>query len=183
MPAGRWQHASVAIDGRIYVVGGVVEGTRDPHAVWAYDIASGEWQTDIAPLPTEREHLTAVAADGHLIAVGGRKIHQIGAVESYDPGTNVWTNLPEMPTPRGGNAIGLIGNKIHLTGGENLNDNSTYAQHEVLDLATMAWSRGPDIPTKRHGVASAVVDDRWFVIGGGRAAGLSVSDFVEIYTP
>jgi N-acetylneuraminic acid mutarotase len=60
---------------------------------------------------------------------------------------------------------------------------STYAEHEVLDLTTMTWSKGPDLPTKRHGLASAVVDGRWYVIGGGRAAGLSVSDIVEIYTP
>jgi hypothetical protein len=60
---------------------------------------------------------------------------------------------------------------------------STYAEHEVLDLATMTGSVGPDLPTKRHGLASAVVDGRWYVIGGGRAAGLSVTDIVEIFTP
>jgi non-specific serine/threonine protein kinase len=182
MPADRWQHASVALDGRIYVVGGVTEGDN-PHAVWAYDIASGVWQTNIAPLPTEREHVGAVAANGLMIVIGGRKIHQIGAVEAYDPQANAWRTLPDLPTPRGGSAVGLLGNVIHVAGGENLNDNSTYPQHEALDLATMTWSRGPDLPTKRHGVASAVVDGRWYVIGGGRAAGLSVSDFVEIYTP
>ena len=182
MPANRWQHASVVLDGRIYVVGGVTDGDN-PRAVWAYDIASSTWQTDIAPLPTEREHLTAVAANGMVIAIGGRKIHQIGAVEAYDPKTNVWKALPDLPTPRGGNAVGLLGDVIHVAGGENLNDSTTYAQHEALDLATMTWSKGPDLPTKRHGVASAVVDGRWYVIGGGRAAGLSVSDFVEVYTP
>jgi non-specific serine/threonine protein kinase len=182
MPANRWQHASVVLDGRIYVVGGVTDGDN-PRAVWAYDIAGGTWVTDIAPLPTEREHLTAVAANGMVIAIGGRKIHQIGAVEAYDPKTNAWKALPDLPTPRGGSAAGLIGDVIHVAGGENLNDSTTYAQHEALDLATMAWSKGPDLPTKRHGVASAVVDGRWYVIGGGRAAGLSVSDFVEVYTP
>jgi hypothetical protein len=49
-------------------------------------------------------------------------------------------------------------------------------------LATMTWSKGPDLPTKRLGLASAVADGRRYVIGGGRAAGLSVSDVVEIYS-
>jgi hypothetical protein len=47
----------------------------------------------------------------------------------------------------------------------------------------MTWSRAPDLPTKRHGLASAVVDGKWYVMGGGRAAGLSVSDIVEVFTP
>ena len=182
MPGGRWQHASVAIDGRVYVVGGVVQGPN-PRALWAYDIASGVWQTDLAPMPTEREHLTAVAANGKLIAIGGRKTQQSGAVEEYDPATNTWRSLPDLPTPRGGSAAGLIGNVIHVAGGENLNAMSTYPQHEALDLSTMTWSSAPDLPTKRHGLASAVVDGRWYVIGGGRAAGLSVSDVVEVYAP
>jgi len=182
MPAKRSQHASVALDGKIYVVGGVVEGA-DSRALWAYDPGTGVWQTDLAPMPTEREHLAAVAADGLLIAIGGRKTYQIGAVEAYDPATNDWHELPDLPTPRGGSAVGLIGDAIHVAGGENLNAMSTYADHEVLDLATMTWSKGPDLPTKRHGLASAVVDGRWYVIGGGRAAGLSVSDVVEIFAP
>jgi N-acetylneuraminic acid mutarotase len=182
MPASRWQHASVALGGKIYVVGGIVQGP-DARALWAYDPTMGTWQTDLAPLPTEREHLTAVAADGLLIAIGGRKTHQIGAIEAYDPKVNGWRSLPDLPTPRGGSAAGLIGDVIHVAGGENLNDNSTYSQHEALDLATMTWSKAPDLPTKRHGLASAVVDGRWYVIGGGRAAGLSVSDIVEISAP
>ena len=72
---------------------------------------------------------------------------------------------------------------IHVAGGEDLNNSSTFPQHEALDLATMTWSRGPDLPTKRHGLASAVVDGRWYVIDGGRSAGTSISDLVEIYTP
>ncbi len=80
-------------------------------------------------------------------------------------------------------AADVIDGRIHTAGGEDLTSVSTDPQHEVLDLATMTWSRAPDLPTKRHGLASAVVDGRWYVIGGGRAAMLSVSDIVEVFTP
>jgi non-specific serine/threonine protein kinase len=183
MPGPRAQHASVALGARIYVVGGVAGDPRRARELWAYDVAHGTWLTDLAPLPTEREHLTAVAAGGLLIAIGGRKGRQIGAVEAYDPATNAWTTLPDLPTPRGGSATDLLGNVIHVAGGEDLNNNSTFAQHEALDLGTMTWSRAPDLPTKRHGLASAVVDGRWYVIDGGRSAGTSITDLVEIYTP
>jgi non-specific serine/threonine protein kinase len=172
----------VEVAGTLYVVGGITRGARATE-LWAYDIAAGTWRTDLADLPTEREHLSVVAVDGKVYAVGGRKVSNKGAVEVYDPATNAWTSLPDMPTPRGGMAIGVLGSTIHTAGGENLNAMSTYPQHEVLDLATGTWSRGPDLPTKRHGLAAAVVGDRWYVIGGGRAATLSVSDVVEIFTP
>src|SRR5712671_3663730 len=140
LPAPRDHFGLAALGGKIYAVGGVVEGA-DPRALWAYDPRTDGWQTDLAPMPTEREHLTAVAADGLLIAIGGRKTHQIGAVEAYDPGTNTWRALPDLPTPRGGSAAGLLGDSIHVAGGENLNAMSTYAEHEVLDLAAMTWSK------------------------------------------
>jgi hypothetical protein len=44
-------------------------------------------------------------------------------------------------------------------------------------------SKAPDMLTKRHGLASAVVRGRLYVIGGGRAAMLSVSDIVEVFEP
>jgi N-acetylneuraminic acid mutarotase len=185
MPATRSQHASVALDGKIYVVGGIVGDTPNGKgtAIWAYDPTTGRWATDLAPMPTFREHLTAVAAGGKVVAIGGRDVVNLGAVEAYDPATNTWQKLPDLPTPRGGLTSGVIGDQVHVTGGENLNSLSTYAEHEVLDLPTMTWSRAPDLPNKRHGLASAFVGDRWYVIGGGRAAMLSVSDIVDVFQP
>jgi non-specific serine/threonine protein kinase len=183
MPTGRWQHASAAVGGRVYVVGGVVEGNGDSRSLWAYDPVSGEWQADLAPLPTEREHLSAVELDGRLIVIGGRKVRNLGAVEAYDPTTDTWETLPELPTPRGGMAVGVIRGRIHAAGGENLGSMATHPEHEVFDPVTMTWSKAPDMLTKRHGLASAVVDGRWYVIGGGRAAMLSVSNIVEVFEP
>jgi N-acetylneuraminic acid mutarotase len=182
MPAPRSQHGSAAIDGKIYVVGGVVRGP-DLRALWAYDPVSGEWDTKLPSMPTEREHLSVVEAGGRLYAIGGRKGRNFTAVEAYDPKTNRWETLPGMPTARGGMAVGVIGAAIHTAGGENLEALSTYPQHEILDTTTMTWSKGPDLPTKRHGLAAAVVGNRWYVIGGGRSAMLSVSNIVEVFTP
>jgi N-acetylneuraminic acid mutarotase len=134
-------------------------------------------------MPTEREHLSVVEAGGKLYAIGGRKGSNLGANEVYDPATNAWTMLADMPTPRGGMAIGVIGDAIHAAGGENLQAMSTYPEHEVFDIATGTWAKAPDLPTKRHGLAAAVVDGHWYVIGGGRSAMLSASDIVEIFTP
>jgi N-acetylneuraminic acid mutarotase len=183
MPVARWQHAMVAVDGVLYVVGGVIRDTRDWAPVWAYDIDAGTWRTDLAPLPTPREHLSAIVADGKIYVLGGRLIGNLPTVEIYDPQAGVWTSGPDMPTARGGMTIGLLEGVIHVTGGENLDQNSTYPQHEGLDLATMTWQTYAEIPNKRHGLMSGVAGGSWYVMGGGRAAGLSTSDLVDIWTP
>src|SRR4029078_13733296 len=100
----------------------------------------------------------------------GRKCSNSGATEVYDPATNAWTKLADMPTPRGGMAAGVIGDEIHTAGGENLLAMSTYTQHEVLLTTSGTWAIAPDLPTRRHGLASAVVDRRWYWIVAGRCA-------------
>jgi N-acetylneuraminic acid mutarotase len=144
-----------------------------------------------------QEHLAGFAAielEGRhrdmmeMFAVGGRVSSLAGsrnltAVEAYDPATNTWESLPEMPTGRGGMAIGSIGGRIHTGGGEDLAAGSTHPEHEVFDTATGTWSAADDLPTPRHGIGAAVVDGRWYLIGGGTQAGLSTSDVVEIFSP
>ena len=187
MPGPRSQHGMAALGGKLYVVGGEVAGSSD-RALWAYDPATGEWQTDLPEMPTERNHLSVAEADGRLFAVGGRVSglggsRNLTVVESYDPATNTWESLPEMPTGRGGMAAGTIDGRIHTGGGEDLASGSTHAEHEVFDTATGTWSVADDLPTPRHGIGSAVVDGRWYLIGGGTQAGLSTSDVVEVFSP
>jgi hypothetical protein len=39
------------------------------------------------------------------------------ALEAYEPATNSWHALPQMPIPRHGLAGGIIGNRLHLVSG------------------------------------------------------------------
>jgi N-acetylneuraminic acid mutarotase len=183
MPGRRWQHAMVALDGVMYVIGGIVDGAADHTAVWAYDIATDTWRTDLAPLPTARDHLAAVTADGAIVVLAGRTGRNLPTVEIYDPATDTWTSGPDMGTPRGGFAAAVLADGIHVTGGEEFVTDRTIGSHEVLDLASMTWSDAADLPTPRHGIASAVVDGRWYVIAGGRDVGLATSDIVEVWEP
>jgi len=61
------------------------------------------------------------------------------AFEAYDPASNSWQSLGNMPLARYGLAGGIIGNRIHVVGGhitaafgggEPLNT----AQHDALEL-------------------------------------------------
>lgn len=182
MPQPRWQHAMVALDGVLYVIGGIIEGSGDHADVWAYDIAADGWRTDLAPLPTPREHLAAVVADGRIVVLAGRLGPNFASVEIYDPRTDSWSRAPDMPNPRSGFAAAVLPDGVHVTGGEDFGSGRTIGTHERLDLERMEWSSLPKLPTPRHGTGSAVVDGRWYVVGGGPSVGLSTSDAVEVWT-
>jgi N-acetylneuraminic acid mutarotase len=187
MPAPRGAHTSVALNGLLYVIGGV---TSNSTALWAYNPASNTWNTKLAPMPTRREHLTATAANGKLYVIAGRWLPSpgnTGTLEEYDPATDTWTAKANMPTPRSGLTSAVIDGKIHVTGGEDLSSSKTYNQHEVYDPATNTWATYPAMPTARHGLASAAVNGKWYVIGGGLLAGnqtyVSLANIVEVFTP
>ena len=55
-------------------------------------------------MPTEREHLTAIAAERQADRDRRTEDGQIGAVEEYYPATDTWRSLPDLPVPRGGSA-------------------------------------------------------------------------------
>jgi N-acetylneuraminic acid mutarotase len=183
MPAKRHAHAMVALDGRLYVVGGVIFPPERAGELWVYDPRTDRWTVAPTKLPTLREHVTAVAAAGKIYVIGGRWQGNVAALESYDPTTNRWQHLPDMPSARSGLTSGAIRNEIHVTGGEDPNSNRAFPEHEVFNLRSGTWSRFPDLPLPRHGVGSAVVDGRWYVTGGSQTPGTGESDTVYVFTP
>jgi N-acetylneuraminic acid mutarotase len=185
MPDNRAAHASAAIGGLLYVVGGVGPNSAQ---LWVYNPATNSWDTTRAPLPTQREHLTAVGLNGKLYAIGGRwfGFGNVGTLEEYDPAINTWTTRPSMPTPRSGLTAAVVHGRIHVTGGEDLGSSHTFNEHEVYNPAVNSWSTFVNMPTARHGVPSASIDNRWYVIGGGLHAGnetySSLTNIVEVFT-
>jgi N-acetylneuraminic acid mutarotase len=188
MPGGRAAHAMVDMDGLLYVVGGAGVGST---FIWVYDPAEESWDTLPTSLPTPREHLAAVALDGRLFVIGGRWPGRgnLATVELYDPDLGTWDRAPDMPTARGGLTAAAVGERLHVTGGEDFerSPSCTFSQHERFDPAAGHWLTLAPLPTSRHGLASAAVGERWIVFGGGTKAAaqtlVSASDLVEIFGP
>ena len=114
--------------------------------------------------------------------VGGRNS---AAVDIYDTGKGAWRKGPALPAPRSGAAIGVFGGRVHIAGGQSVVPLKTFAEHLQLDPKSGSWSRAADLLTPRHGLASAVLKDGWYVVGGGKGAGVftdfTASDTVEVY--
>jgi len=55
----------------------------------------------------------------------------------------------------------------------------------VYDLSSKTWQLDTNLPTPRHGLTSEIQNGKWYIIGGGKKAGVktlvSASDQVEIY--
>ncbi len=184
MPGPRAAHKLLTLGGKIYAVGGV---GPDSTALWVYDTATERWDTSRAPLPTAREHLAAVAVAGKLYVIAGRWSGRgnLAVVEAYDPSTDRWTPMADLPAPRGGHTAAAVKGRIHVTGGEDLASGDTFANHWFYDPMADGWTAEPAMPTARHGLDSAAVDERWYVVGGGTGAGgrtfFTLTDLIEVY--
>jgi len=178
LPEARGAMAAAALEGKVFVVGGVgSEGLANE--LYVYDTAADRWE-DRRPAPTRRDHLAAAALHGRLYVAGGREqtlSKNLATLEVYDPATDTWVAGPEMPTARGGVAGATFDGLFVVAGGER--PGATHAEVEAFDPETRRWLSLPPLPTARHGLAAAVSGNVLYLIGGGKHPGLSVSDTVE----
>lgn len=180
MPLGRAAGAAVTTDGLIYVLGGV---GPEPAVGQVYDPNSDGWTSQFSPIAAPREHLTAQLVNRTIYVIGGRwqgvNVNTVEVLRIVPGGT--WEMLAPMPTARGGLASAVVRGEIHVVGGEDLVENSTFAKHEVYDRVADGWTPAPPLPTPRHGLTAQAVGERLYVIGGGPQARLSTSALVEAF--
>ena len=141
LPAARAEVAAVALDGKLYALGGVVNN-KSVADHDAYDPQTNVWRA-AAPLPQARDHLALAVAGGKIYAFGGfaTPVHKdaSNAAFAYDPARNAWQILPPMPTPRGAAGAALVDGKIHVIGGRGP-DGAVVAAHVAFDIRSGTWS-------------------------------------------
>jgi hypothetical protein len=122
MPTARAWLGAVALDDRIYAMGGWVAGQppRTVNVVEAYDVRTRSWST---PAPLVRpvvDFATVAAPDGRIYVAGGSTTLQLNAtaaVAAYDPASNRWMSLPPLSKPRMGvAAVVAPAGRIYLLG-------------------------------------------------------------------
>lgn len=136
MPTPRNHLAATAIGGKFYAVGG-----RPPltlNVLEVFDPSSNTWST-LAPMPTGRSGIAGAVVKDCLYVFGGEGNvnHPQGVFpqnEVYNPKTNTWESLAPMPTPRHGIGAAVIGDKIYIPGGANVQGFGVIAVHEVFTV-------------------------------------------------
>lgn len=172
-PVGRDFPGAAAIDGVLYIVGGIGPAPKHLNVtdVDAYDTKRKEWKK-LPPLPTPRSRLAAVALGSKLYAIGGfvgEPNPDSAALDLFDPATNRWTAKAAMPTPRHGHAAVVWRDSILVLGGFGKRPNGTYSDLNVVeeyDPATDRWTTRPPMPAPRGFFGAAVLKDKLYVVCG-----------------
>ena len=181
MPTPRADLAAVAVNERIYAIGGY-NGIHTLATMEEYDLTTDTWRSR-APMPTARGWLAATVVEGKIYALGGYDGTQyLPTVEEYDPMTDTWRPRADMPTHRYGLAVMAVGGRTYAIGGQNEIGVGYQTTVEEYDPATDTWRRRADMPTPRYGLAAAMVRGRIYALGGFNAIDGALAT-VEEYNP
>ena len=190
MPTPRFGLTVSAVDGIIYAIGGGVDGADARSTVEAYDPETDIWAT-VADMPTPRSLPGATVVNGKIYVISGfgqRRgnwgLPPLPAVEAYDPVTDNWTTLPDMPTKRATSGVAESNGMVYTIGGSRVgNPWPAISIVEVYNPETATWASGPNMPTSRARVATSVVDGTIYVIGGSTAGFSNGFSTVEAFIP
>jgi N-acetylneuraminic acid mutarotase len=141
MPVSGVVAAAAGTDGKIYVFDG-------PSGTWAYDPTGDSWtRLPDSPSSSQGIHVAAAATgpDSKIYLFGGGNSYGYGGAtaEAYDPATQTWATLPDMPVPRAGaNAVTGTDGCIYVLGGQTASSTTV----EAYDPVSQTWTTVPSGP-------------------------------------
>ncbi|MBK8902142.1 MAG: hypothetical protein IPM53_13235 [Anaerolineaceae bacterium] len=117
------------------------------------------WQ-EVARMPSSRSEMSAGVIDGRIYVPGGwtNGFGQSTALEMYDPATDTWTRLADLPFHVNHHATAVYQNALYVFGPED-----TALRY---DPASDTWQELAPMPERRYAAAAAVLGDFVYVIGG-----------------
>lgn len=181
LPVPRQEVGVAALDGAVYVIGGILAGGGATGMASRFSVLEGRWQ-DLDPLPddTRLHHVGAASAQGKVYAVGGLDagFRGVRSVFAYDPGEERWSRVADLPTARGAMGVASLDGKVYAAGGQS--GGTTVRDFAAYDPGADRWDVLPEMPTARNHLAAAAVEG-WFYAIGGRAGGLRSA--VERFDP
>lgn len=157
-----------AVDGVVYVIGGITGRAVGVATVEAYDVSRGEWHA-VAPLPRPLHHVAAAADANFVYTAGGyagAAFSPVNDVFRYDPQNDAWESLPALPTRIGAAAAAVRGRKLHVVGGGR--GLASTSDHLILDLDSLEWKVAAPLPEAVNHLAAVVWNERLYVVGGRR---------------
>lgn len=173
--------AVVAVNGRIYAIGGEVAGGGLSGAVEVYDPAQQVWTARTAkPMPVA--NVAGAVLGGKVYVPGGSTFSEavMDIVEVYDPVADRWTQAARLPAPRAAYALAVHAEKLYLIGGTDGRQQSV-ATVLVYDPAADEWQSGPAMPAARSFASAATLGEAIYVVGG-YADGREL-DTCQLYRP
>ena len=98
MPQG-YMHAAAALGGKIYVTGGMIQGSS-VSSVCVYDPQADAW-TQLASMGTARRRHASAVVGGKLFVFGGYGAGgSLSTAEVYDPASDSWAQVSSLTSAR-----------------------------------------------------------------------------------
>lgn len=187
LPVNIGHHVSGVINKQLYVAGGVHKmdaNTWTESGSYFYDPSADDWDS-IAPMISTlnqdvrnsgRWQASSCVYNGKLYTLGGFRIingdgDYLQTPEMYNPETDVWTDLAEMPGPKAHHANGLYKGKIYLFGGSMAHDywtgtmDPSYRVFEY-DPEADSWREMEPMPFSMLMCEGHVIDNFLYLVGG-----------------
>ena len=213
MPTLRSGFTTCIVNGKIYAIGGYVDGLGDLSlsTVEVYDPKTDKWERK-ADMPTARTDAATSVVNGKIYAIGGTvlnrfefdvlvngqinriprwKAEDISTVEMYDPDTDTWAKAKNMNRARAGAAVSVVDGEIYVMGGTGLpliinHPGPFLSSMEVYNPQKNRWREIGDMPTAKSNHTTSVINGKIYVMGGSfRNQGQDTKNFktIEIYRP
>ena len=191
MPTLRARFTTAVADGKIYVIGGIVLDKKlgkqvITGLVEVYDPLTNRWEKR-ANMLIEREYPATEVVGGKIYVVGGYILQQgalanrfTRSIEEYNPKTNKWRKLPDMPMLKGWFASVVVDNEIYTIGGVSLDAGIKRIDAvDVYNPTANNWRVGEPITIAKT-TTPAVANGTIYLFGGLMDQG-KFSPIVEAY--
>jgi N-acetylneuraminic acid mutarotase len=189
LPENIGDHVTGVINGKLYVAGGAHQQANYNYLAsgsFVYDPAADEWDS-IAPMNATiiskvRNsgiwHARSCILGGELYVLGGVRIVvssgvglHLGTSEKYNPETDKWTDLAEMPLAIAHHASVVYNDKIYLFGGTTESDYGTLTckpSNRVFeyDPAADSWREMEPMPFTNFMFGGHRINNYLYLVGG-----------------
>lgn len=161
------------LNGKLHYMGGANKSRRDTSVHYALNLDSLSlgWKV-LAPILNACNHPGSAVYEGKIYFIGGahnqdaKSIKQ-KTVEVYDPATNTWTLLNNLPVGLDhiSSSVVVMGNRILVLGGETA-PNVKSKQIFAYSPADNTWAAIAQLPSERSAGVAAVLNGLLYYTGG-----------------
>jgi hypothetical protein len=170
MRQARWGLGAVAVDGKIYTIGGQTDDHGYVGTNERYDPKKDAWFT-LKSMPTPRSNFGIAAYQGKIYCIGGNTADVLNVNEVYDIAADSWSAKTSLPVSGSNVQAHVVDEKIFVIASRLL-----YMYDPITDSWTQKDSLPKTIVQSAPYVYSAVVDNQIIVITSDEAVEVLIYD-------
>jgi RNA polymerase sigma factor (sigma-70 family) len=164
MPTARTQMGAVAVNGRIYAVGGINGNFLSFPTVEEYDPIGDKWVKKEDMAIARFLNYSVCEVNGIIYAIGGGG--GLPNVDAYDPKKDKWTKKADLPTPRTQMCAAAVNGKIYAISGISGAKMKIVPTVEEYDPINDVWTKKADMPDPRESATAIAFNNKIYVISG-----------------